>query len=344
MFVPLHAFLYVFILFTLACGVYCTPPFNGPISDRSDPNQVFILQNFLSRAMISYGKQPIELTRNFDVNTQAAAQLFIENSQCQPQSESLSNLEISVPCLNKLTSTFLCDGYTDSGSNFIPEGLKYRINVPVHSNRSIEIIADFFGLGYGDSNGTCDHPVPGGCAGTHLFSFKVGTHGQDDPVTKLALNSWSSNGWTPTGLMTLDWDGPEPDPKSFGPYPVNRAIYGWTQPASSEKMPFFTNAASIIGTKSLMEQGKIRPLRWGILIHTGEWPGWNPSKPFPYSHGCIHSAPESIKTIWKLGLDQGVKVRYPNPGGIWPYPFSGQGLLSVHQVDPCPWVQALNHA
>lgn len=34
------------------------------------------------------------------------------------------------------------------------------------------------------------------------------------------------SGSTPTGLSTFDLNSPEPDPVSYGPYPVNRAVQG----------------------------------------------------------------------------------------------------------------------
>jgi len=37
---------------------------------------------------------------------------------------------------------------------------------------------------------------------------------------------FSSDGNTPTGLMEFDLNTPEPEPKLFGPYNVNRAVRG----------------------------------------------------------------------------------------------------------------------
>ena len=71
--------------------------------------------------------------------------------------------------------------------------------------------------------------------GTALFSFRVRAHGWDDtnPApwpdfnnTGDGLNMFSSNGDTPTGLMEFDLNSPEPEPKLYGPYPVNRAVQG----------------------------------------------------------------------------------------------------------------------
>lgn len=62
------------------------------------------------------------------------------------------------------------------------------------------------------------------------------------------LNMLSPDGNTPTGLMEFDLNTPEPDPKSYGPYPVNRAVNGLKG-----------NAAFLIPN-----------IRNGILMHTGE--------------------------------------------------------------------------
>jgi hypothetical protein len=37
---------------------------------------------------------------------------------------------------------------------------------------------------------------------------------------------FSGDGSTPTGLSTLDLNSPEPDPVSYGPYPINRFVQG----------------------------------------------------------------------------------------------------------------------
>lgn len=58
-------------------------------------------------------------------------------------------------------------------------------------------------------------------------------------------------------------------------------------------------------------------LRSGILLHTGEWPGWAPPMPMPNSLGCIHSYPESIRRVWELLVSLGVDVR-PNNNGALP--------------------------
>ena len=109
--------------------------------------------------------------------------------------------------------------------------------------------------------------------------------------------------------MTFDLNSPEPIPKLYGPYPINRAVLGLKGNAAFS-MPHIRN---------------------GILMHTGEWPGWSPPAPMPNSAGCIHAWPASIERVWKLLVAQGVQVR-KNPFGVLPYPYKPQGLLSVELV------------
>ena len=127
------------------------------------------------------------------------------------------------------------------------------------------------------------------------------------------LNQFASDGNTPTGLFELDLNSPESEPKFYGPYPVNRVVAG------------------------LAGNGKwlVPALRYGVLIHTGEWAqyaGWAPPAPMPNSNGCVHTWPENVHAIWQLLVQHcGVQVR-TNPGGAQPYPFKSQGLLQVYHV------------
>jgi hypothetical protein len=134
-----------------------------------------------------------------------------------------------------------------------------------------------------------------------LHTFTVRTRGQEDH------NQWGPSGNTPTGLSTFDLNSPEEDPKMFGPYPINRVIRGLAGNA----------------------QWVLPWLRDGILMHTGEWEHWDPSKPMPDSHGCIHAHPEDIKTVWQILVNElDVKV-HKNTDGKLPYPYEPQGLLSI---------------
>ena len=71
-----------------------------------------------------------------------------------------------------------------------------------------------------------------------LHTFTVRAHGKrDDGETYPwpdwgsdpgddGLNQFSSGGATPTGIMAIDLNSPEPNPEEYGPYPVNRVVKG----------------------------------------------------------------------------------------------------------------------
>lgn len=196
------------------------------------------------------------------------------------------------------------DHYVDDGQPAAARGYKYKIVVPVHRNRSIESIGTLYA-----GNGTA------------LFQFHARSHGYNiDDIprpwpnwndTDDGLTMFASNGNTPTGLIECDLNTPEDNSTLFGPYPINRAVQGVEG-----------NAAFLIPN-----------FRNGILLHTGEWPKWQPPQPMPNSEGCIHAWPQEINTIQTiLQRDLGIVAR-PNTDGKLPYPYKCQGLLSVYQVD-----------
>ncbi len=98
-------------------------------------------------------------------------------------------------------------------------GYKYKVHIPVHTNRSIETFATLFDK---DNN--------------KLMTFKVRTHGhRADGTTQawpdygngdVGLNQFSSSGNTVTGLVEIDLNTPEPTPSVYGPWPVNRVVRG----------------------------------------------------------------------------------------------------------------------
>eukprot|EP00729_Bicosta_minor_P014185 gene14185-16945_t len=193
------------------------------------------------------------------------------------------------------------DGYVDDGKTAAARGKLYKIYVPVHRNRSIETWATL-------SN----------ASGAVLLTFKVHAHGHNSDNNSpdgTALNLFTTNGNTPTGLMSLDFNSPEPDPVSYGPYPINRAVAGIPTAGANQ-----SNAALLVPH-----------IRSGILVHTGEWSGWAPPMEMPNSAGCLHSWPQFIHQIAELLPTLGVKMRN-NTGGAMPYPYETQGLLSVELV------------
>ena len=204
---------------------------------------------------------------------------------------------VDMTTANSLLDCCLYDFYKDEPMTYPPNVL-YKVYIPVHANRSIE------------TNGTLYAVSHGGKVLTPLYTWKTHTHGQNDPVTGAPLNCLADDGATPTGLMTFDLNSPETDPVSFGPYPVNRAVQG------------LKGNAFVISN-----------IRDGILMHTGEWPDWNPSKEMPNSHGCIHCHPNAIKTIWHILTEQLGVIVHNNTFGKLPYPYIPQGILSIEQID-----------
>jgi peptidoglycan hydrolase-like protein with peptidoglycan-binding domain len=236
-----------------------------------------------------------DLTGAFDSPTAAALGAFQAGEGVGAQ---LGVLDAATAAL--LLELHAEDNYRDTP--YLPAGAKYKVYVPVHRNRSIETTCVLF-----DANLTV------------LYEFTCRTHGQDDPASGEALGELCSAGATPTGLSWLDLNSPEEDPVSFGPYPVNRFITG-----VAGNQGIYSPAAN----KTFLSD-----VRDGILIHTGEWPGWNPSQPMPNSHGCIHCHPDDIKTIWLILVSLGVQVRN-NTNGALPYPYAPQGVVSVELIDP----------
>ena len=112
-----------------------------------------------------------------------------------------------------LLDHYTFDGYADSNRTERSLGYKFKILVPVHSNRSIETQATLL---------NADNEV--------LMTFPVRAHGHDvdkngQPDNRpwpdydnddAGLNEFSSSGATPTGLSQCDLNSPEDDPKLYG--------------------------------------------------------------------------------------------------------------------------------
>ncbi len=260
--------------------VVATPPTSG--------DDVFMLQNLLNRSPFVTPK--LSYNRQYDSTTaQAVTQFQTGNGLSSPagtfDSETASTL---------LVLHLDNDGYEDDGLPLTPPYV-YKVFIPVYRNRSIETTATLF-----------DAKL------NVLLQYTVRCHGQNDPTTGLALNQFTSNGVTPTGLTTFDLNSPEDDPQAFGPYPVNRFVQGLAG-----------NALVVLPN-----------IRNGILQHTGEWPGWNVTQPMPNSDGCVHCHPDAVFTVWQILVNQlGVAVRN-NTNGKLPYPYVPQGLVSVELQDP----------
>jgi len=250
----------------------------------------------LAQTLLSHTSYPPAPTGAYDAST-AFSVRRLRAAHGLPSGDALD-----AAAANALLECCQADTWVDPGITAASLGLLYKIHVPVHANRSVETQARLL-----DANNK------------ELLTFRARAHGHDDAgapkpwpsySSTPGLTSFAHDGNTPTGLMLLDLNGPEPEPKLYGPWPVNRVVAGLQG-----------NAAFLVPS-----------YRDGLLLHTGEWPGWSPARPMPNSAGCIHAAPEDVRRIAQLLENLGVVARTPNPGGVRPYPFHPQGLLSVELV------------
>jgi len=205
---------------------------------------------------------------------------------------------------NLLLQMNSCDGYIDDGTPARKLGYLYKVYIQTFFNRSVETNAMLF-----DADNKLKH------------QFRVRLHGYDTVQSPpywpywsntVGLNQFCGNGDTPTGLMECDLNSPEDNSTLYGPYPINRIINGQKG-------------------NGVFVMPEINAMRTGILMHTGEWPGWNPQMDMPNSAGCIHGHPEDIDKVWQILVELGVKIR-KNTGPGQPYPYKPQGLMSIEQV------------
>jgi hypothetical protein len=279
------------------------PPFYRVLSVQNPPLQgtdVYILQNLIVRS--PFVSNFTEVSSVYDEETSEAVREFQIGNE-------IKGSELGVfdsLTANELLSLHSCDNYSDDGTpaSQVGKGYLYKVYIQTFYNRSVETNAILF-----DANNTM------------LHKFRVRLHGYDTLTAPPywpewsntpGLNQFSPNGDTPTGLMEFDLNSPEPNATLYGPYPINRVINGMKGNGAFLMTP--TNS-----------------VRNGILMHTGEWPGWNPSMKMPNSEGCIHGHPEDIEDVWQILIGLGVQVR-PNPYGQQPYPYPAQGIISIEQV------------
>jgi len=269
------------------------PPMTG--------NDVFIAQNLLVRdSAVSnlvvnglYDKDTVAAVAAF----QAARALAVSGDLDSPSAQELLNLHS-------------LDGVADSGFTAKSMGYKYKVSVPVHTNRSVETMGTLF-----DDNNNV------------LLTFKVRTHGLRDDGTSAAwpdfgstppdvgLNQFSSSGDTVTGVVEIDLNSPEPNPQVYGPWPVNRIVRGLQGNA----------------------QWLLPNIRDGMLIHTGNWTtaGHGEFDPLtmdmPNSSGCLHAHPNDIERIYKALVGIGVEVNDNTFSGK-DYPYKPQGVAVIYQI------------
>jgi len=285
-------------------------PFSRSLFLTSPPMQgsdVYILQRIIPRALDVLPVPPqVPTSGTFD-NATALAVAAFQRLYFHPPTGNLDPTTAKV-----LLQECSDDGYKEDYAPARAYGAQYRykVVVPVYRNRSIETTGSLF-----DKNGTL------------LLNFTAHAHGHDPNSSNPwpdydsygdGLSLFASDGNTPTGLMEFDLNTPEDDPKLYGPYPINRVVSG------------LRGIAEIVLAQSPASTHFIRS---GILLHTGEWPGWVAPMRMPNSAGCIHSWPQSIDAIQQILQNRLGVVAHQNTNGAVAYPYTPQGLLSVYQVD-----------
>ena len=255
---------------------------------------VVILQNLLQRFPSPHTcPTTLKITAQYDHETADAVSSF------QKANNVNATGVFDEQTAHLLLKKCLSDGFKDMKTPLM--GYKFKLYVPVFKDRNRETNATLY-----DADGH------------ERFKFRVRAHGALDKRSGIVINQLTTNGNTPTGLMTFDLNSPEPNPKSFGPYPVLRCVKGLKG-----------NAAIGDGLGHTL----LGNYRSGILLHTGEWEHWDPSKNMPNSLGCIHCHPDDQKRIVEiLTHDLNVEVR-DNPFVKHPYPYQPQGLIAIEQQD-----------
>jgi hypothetical protein len=257
---------------------------------------VYLLQSLLNR----WGKSPgVQLNSIYDKATSSTLRKW-KVSVNLPDT-TLFDKDTAYTFLD----TFFYDNYKDNGIKAADMGLKFKVYIPVHNDRSIETIATLY-----DENNNVLHKYP--------VRTRAHTVYGDEPWPTWdnngsGLNSFSGWGFTPSGLTLLDLNTPEPAEVEdlYGKWNVLRAVRG-------------------IQGNAVIAMPKLRN---GILQHTGNWAkhGWDESKPMPNSSGCMHVHPADQETVTQILASLGV-VANKNPFGQLPYPFSPQGLLSIEVI------------
>mmetsp|Transcript_30081 Transcript_30081/g.68106 ORF Transcript_30081/g.68106 Transcript_30081/m.68106 type:complete len:295 (+) Transcript_30081:44-928(+) len=286
------------LLLQCAGAVGMPLPFSRTLEEGMTGSDVCILNAFVQRSL----GQPAPVTPDsgscsFDSDLKAAVTSFqTKHSLSVDGIVGPKSAQAAVDCC-------ALDGYKDSGASAGSLGYKYKVHISVLTNRSSERQGTLYDA---DNNA--------------IFSFTARLHGRrsdgsetawpDFGVNDAGLIEFASSGNTITGLTEMDLNSPEGVPKLYGPYNVNRAVKG------------------LEGNSKLM----LPHIRDGILIHTGEWPGWSEGQAMPNSNGCIHVWPSTCKRIADELAKLGVEAR-PNTGGGKDYPYKPQGLLSVDHVD-----------
>lgn len=274
--------------------------------DLEDPlmtgDDVLIAQNLLNRGAT---KESLECDGIYGENMVQAVKQF--------QEVAFGTQEAETGVFDANTAQVLLDTYSDD--NVVDDrfsagalGYKYKFSIPVSTNRSIETQ----GTLYDANNGI-------------LHQFTVRAHGKRDDNGDYSwpdfgaepgddgLNQFTSNGNTPTGIVEVDLNSPEPNPQVYGPWPVNRIVKGVKG-----------NAAFLLPS-----------IRDGMLIHTGNWTTaehgtFDPlTMTMPNSAGCLHLHPKDIERIYRELQRIGVSVN-ENPFSGKDYPYTPQGVAVIY--------------
>lgn len=279
------------------------PPMNG--------NDVVIAQNLLNRAATANGGDVIVVDGIYGETTVKSVKQF------QVTAFGGSNKDYAAGSLDEVTAQELLDHYSsdnvkDDGASASDMGdYKYKFSIPVSSNRSVETKGTLF---------DADNRV--------LHEFTVRAHGKRDDNGAYAwpdfgsvpgddgLNQFTSSGNTPTGVVEVDLNSPEPNPQVYGPWPVNRIVRG------------------VEGNAEFL----LPSIRDGILMHTGNWTTadhgtFDPrTMTMPNSDGCLHLHPKDIERIYRELLRIGVTVN-DNPFSGKEYPYKPQGVAVITLVE-----------
>lgn len=199
------------------------------------------------------------------------------------------------------------DGVKDGDWTAASKGYKYKLHIPVHTNRSIETKATLF-----DAQNNI----------MHTFTVRAHGHRDNDEGTlpwpdsgstppDFGLTQFAGNGDTTTGIIEVDLNSAEPNATLYGPWPVNRFVRGLEGNAKF-LLPY---------------------LRDGQLLHTGNWSTaqvtWDPTMDMPNSSGCLHAHPEDVEKIYKILSTQLGVVVNANPFSGKEYPYKPQGIAVV---------------
>jgi hypothetical protein len=260
---------------------------------------VYALQALLNR----WAKSPgIQLNSVYDQTTAMTLRLWKESVTKAPADD---KFDIAATAYD-LLDAFFYDKYKDRALKAADLGLKFRVHIPVHKDRSIETMATLY-----DANNNVLHRYPARTRAHTVIGEEEWPSWDSDGAGLIDL---SSNGFTPSGLTLIDLNTPEPAEYEdlYGKWNVLRAVRGLEGNANIE----------------------IPKLRNGILQHTGNWAkhGWMEDTPMPNSAGCIHVHPKDQETVTQLLASIGV-IANKNPLGLLPYPFKPQGLLSIEVID-----------